>query len=60
MTRELMAEQTFEPFETLTKTVDLVHNVLNYVPVHWAATRVASTGYNRLVVLEEKAHIPVI
>ena len=33
-------EKSFAPTGTFTKTVDIVHDVINFIPVHWVATHI--------------------
>ncbi|KAF8585671.1 heme peroxidase [Ramaria rubella] len=42
VTRELMVDKAFAPVGAAYRTVDIVHEVINYVPLHWLTTRVAS------------------
>lgn len=46
MTRELIADKAMDFVGTTTKTVDIVAHVINYVPVHWVATRVVSAAHS--------------
>ncbi|KAF8521309.1 heme peroxidase [Gautieria morchelliformis] len=40
MTRELFAEKSYAPARATTRTVDIVREVLNIVPLYWVTTRV--------------------
>jgi linoleate 10R-lipoxygenase len=44
-TRELIKVKSYSLAEKNTKYVDIVRDVLRYVPLHWAATELARTLY---------------